>query len=112
MSARQLELFGGWGRREIPDRNGPVRLSEGARCDEAHQTPASDSRVDRDPRQDRGQHSPQVGRGPVGETSLAQALGNTPAPFDFAAHPDPNTTPQPDRPIPAWLTLPGLDETT
>ena len=110
MSARQLELFGACGRREIPDRNEPVRLSEGARCDEAHQTPASDSRVDRDPRQDRGQHSPQVGRGPVGGTSLAQALGNTAAPFDFA--PGPECEPQPDRPVPAWLRLPGVDETT
>lgn len=30
-------------------------------------------------------------------------------PFDFAAHDDPNTIPQPDRPIPDHLRLPVDD---
>ena len=67
-------------------RNGPGRLSEGARCDGTHQTPASDSRVDHDPRQDRGHDNPKVGQGPV------QTIGLAPGPRE---------------PIPRRLRLPG-----
>ena len=60
VSARQMELFGGWGK------NG-----------NAHQNDLMGVTVaDRDPRQDRRHDNPKVGQGPVQTTGLAQALGN------------------------------------
>ena len=75
------------------------------------QTPASDSRVDRDPRQDRGHDNPKVGRGPVQTTGLAQALGNARSPYDFS-EPDPRAEPRPEWITPEWLRLPGVDDPT
>lgn len=103
---QQLELFGESGRSGLPARIGRAGNREGGRCDDAHQAPAAD--ICDDPDQGQGRHhSPQVGRGPVQATGLAQALGNPPAPFDFQAaiDADPRAVPQDDRPVPAFLRL-------
>ena len=106
MTARQMELFGGWGRREIPAGEGPAgsqRENQGA---QTPSTPVADSCTRDDPRQDRDHSSP-VGQGPVQTTGLAQALGNTPNSYDYDfSEPDPRCEPRPDWTPPEWLRLP------
>jgi hypothetical protein len=107
----QLELFGDCSTNGNAGQNHLTGATVGENDASTSSYPASDSRVDRDPRQDRGHDNPKVGQGPVQTTGLAQALGNTPAPFDFSAaiRDDPRAVPRPDVPVPTWLRLPGVD---
>ena len=61
----------GWGRREIPAGKGPAGSQRESSDGRTSQAPASDSRAGRDLSQDRDQHNPSVGQGPVQTTGLA-----------------------------------------
>lgn len=109
MSARQMELFGAWGRREIPAPAGGTG-SQRERTDAyTSEAPIADTCARGDRSQDR-HRSPPIGQGPVQTIGLAQALGKLP-PFDFSAAiaRDPRAVPMPDVPVPEWLRLPGVD---
>ena len=105
-----MELFGGRGKNGNAHQNDLMGVTVGENDGQTSSYPASDSRVDRDPRQDRRHDNPKVGQGPVQTIGLAQALGNpaTPHDYDFSER-DPRCEPRPDWTPPEWLRLPGVD---
>lgn len=92
----RMELFGDQGKREIPAPTGGTGSQRERSDEEASETPVADSCACDDRSQDR-HRSPPIGRGPVQTNGLAQAPETS---FDFDAHPDPNTTPQPEWVVP------------
>jgi hypothetical protein len=101
----QLEMFENYSTNGSADWMPQPAYREGDEGAQTPEPPATDNRVDHGLSQDRDQHSPQVGQGPVQTIGLAQALGDqTPAPFDAWTDPGPQLGLDA---VPAWLRLPG-----